>query len=416
MTIRTLGLASGVTSLQDHRLALGAFMGPGASVLERRGGICYYPGAADLVSASALQANVTPFVAIVDGTSNALQGQITVVVDANETLTFSAGEAAVARTDRVILQIRDTAYDGSGSTDARVLVVQGNTSTGAATAVPASSLLLWEVVVPIGASSITFSSARVDKRQWTSTPMRIPVTGSTQRDALPAIPGLEVTRLDTGDIQQYWSGAWRTVGPAATPTRFLVNNQAERDALPATTGLEVTRLDTGEVQQYWSGAWRTIAPASSSSQVLFVRKPSNTSRSSTTSFSDDPHLSLPVAANSTYVVDAFIIYDAPSASDLQAGFTCPAGSDLGLLYQGPNASTADAANFGTLLFAYSNNGSNVSLLPFGGVGTNPVVLHAFGSLVTSATAGSFTLTWTQNTAGAATTVRARSHIRLEKVA
>lgn len=212
MTIRTLALASGVTSIQDHRLALGAFMGPGASVLERRGGLYYYPGTADLVSASALQATVSACMAVVDGTSNSLQGQYLVVVDAAVTITFDAGEAAVIRTDRVIVQIRDTTYDASGSTDARVLYLKGNTSTGAATALPASSLLLWEVNVPIGASSITFTSARVDRRTWMATAIRIPVNSSTERDALPTISGLEVTRLDTGDVQQYWSGAWRTPG------------------------------------------------------------------------------------------------------------------------------------------------------------------------------------------------------------
>lgn len=218
MTIRALGLASATTSLQDHRLALGMGLGPGASVLERRAGLYYYPGSADLVGVSALQASVAPLVAVVDGTSNALQGQVVVVVDAAETLTFSAGEAGVARTDRVVLQVRDNAFDASGATDARLVIVKGNTGTGAANPVPASSILLWEVVVPIGASSITFASARVDKRQWTATPLRVPVNSSTERNALPAIPGLEVTRLDTGDVEQYWSGAWRITSGGAQPS------------------------------------------------------------------------------------------------------------------------------------------------------------------------------------------------------
>lgn len=217
MTIHTLALASGVTSLQGHRLALGAFMAPGASALERKSGLYYYPGAADLVSAASLQATVSPFAAIVDGTSNSLQGQVVVVVDTAEVLTFSAGEAAVARTDRVVLQVRDNTYDGSGNTDGRVVVVKGNTSTGAANAVPASSILLWEVLVPIAASSITFASARTDRRVWTGTPLRIPVNSQAERDALPAIPCLEASRLDTGDVQQYWSGAWRTIAPTAAP-------------------------------------------------------------------------------------------------------------------------------------------------------------------------------------------------------
>jgi hypothetical protein len=93
-----------------------------------------------------------------------------------------------------------------------VLVLKGNTSTGAATTLPASSLLLWEVTVPIAAASITFTSARTDRRVWTATPLRIPVNSSTERDALPAIPGLEVTRLDTGNVEQFWAGAWRSSG------------------------------------------------------------------------------------------------------------------------------------------------------------------------------------------------------------
>lgn len=218
MTIHTLALASGETTLQGHRLALGAFMAPGASALERKSGLYYYPGAADLVSSASLQATVSPFMAVVDGTSNSLQGQVVVVVDTAVTLTFSAGEPAVARADRVILQVRDTDFDGSGSTDVRVLVLKGNTSTGAAATVPASSILLWDVLVPVAASSITFTSARTDRRVWAGTPLRIPVNSSTERDALTGIPGLEVTRLDTGDVQQYWSSAWRTIAPTTPPT------------------------------------------------------------------------------------------------------------------------------------------------------------------------------------------------------
>ncbi|SFK92779.1 hypothetical protein SAMN05216275_14174 [Streptosporangium canum] len=365
MTIRTLALASAATSIQDHRLALGAFMGPGSTVLERRGGIYYYPGAADLVSASALQANVTPFVAVVDGTSNSLQGQVVVVADANETLTFAAGEAAVARTDRVVLQVRDNTFDASGSTDARVVIVKGNTSTGAATAVPASSLLLWEVVVPIGASSITFSSARTDRRQWIATPMRIPVNSSTERDALPAIPGLEVTRLDTGDIQQYWSSAWRTLLPVAAPT----------------------------------------------SQVSFVRKTSDTARSNAASQTADPHLTLAVAANSTYLFDGFLIYSGPTAADFAFGFTLPSGATS----QFAAHTLADTAGA-----TYGDIDMRVYAPPsvfFMGAAASNAASMPRGIIRTGGTAGNVTLIWSQVIGNAsATTLYADSYIRLEKVA
>lgn len=369
MTIRTLGLDSGVTSLQDHRLALGAFMGPGASVLERRGGVYYYPGAADLVSAAALQATVSPFSAVVDGTSNSLQGQVVVVVDAAVTLTFSAGEAAVARTDRVVLQIRDTTYDASGSTDARVLIVKGNTSTGAANAVPASSLLLWEVVVPIGASSITFTSARVDRRQWIATPMRIPVNSSTERDALPTIPGLEVTRLDTGAIEQYWSGAWRVLLPVAAPT----------------------------------------------STVLFARKTADTARSSTI-LAADPHLSVSVAANSVYAIDAYLSYSADTEADINFRFDAPSGAAATIAWnalQFDGLSSEGLIERNISLFILSSN-------PAAGAGSLSVEAVAAlpkGLLITGGTAGSFTLTWAQwSSSGSASTLHTDSYIRLEKFA
>ncbi|MFI6883360.1 hypothetical protein [Streptosporangium canum] len=362
MTIRTLGLASGITSLQDHRLALGAFMGPGASVLERRGGIYYYPGAADLVSASALQANVTPFVAIVDGTSNSLQGQITVVVDANETLTFSAGEAAVARTDRVILQIRDTAYDGSGSTDARVLVLKGNTSTGAATALPASSLLLWEVTVPIGASSITFSSARTDRRTWTATPLRIPVNSQTERDALPAIPGLEVTRLDTGNVEQFWSSAWRLLGPSAAPDRLLAYKSA----------------DTGRTSN--------------------IRV-------------DDPHLTVNIAANTAYRFELFIGVSgsvATMAGSLEFSLgTMPSGASGYYRHMLPGSTPT----LGTSPIVAA--GSSI------GFGTNssntPYTMMFEGVILNGANAGSVRMSWgNQGNVNTLTFLRG-SYLLLEKI-
>jgi len=364
VTIRTLALASGVTSLQDHRLLLGTFMGPGASAMERRGGIYYMPGAADLVSASALQATVSPFTAIVDGTSNSLQGAYVVGVDANVTITFDAGEAGVIRNDRVILQIRDTTFDASGSTDARVLYLKGNTSTGAATALPASSLLLWEVAVPIGASSITFSSARTDKRTWAFTPLRIPVNNSTERDALPAIPNLEVTRLDTGDIQQYWSGAWRTIAPAAAPT----------------------------------------------SAVSVARKTSGTSRTST-SVTADPHLTLPVEANSVYLFDAGLAYTpAGTSTGFQVGFGCPSGSS------GHWTPVASSSNTTTPAFDISLRSLGAAnWMTMGSNGTNTTMACPRGLLITAGTAGSFEVVWSpSNSTGAE--LRIHSFLRLEKVA
>ncbi|WP_433382821.1 hypothetical protein [Streptosporangium sp. CA-115845] len=364
MTIRTLALASGATSVQDHRLTLGAFMGPGASVLERRAGLYYYPGAADLVGVSALQATVSPFVAVVDGTSNALQGQVVVVVDAAETLTFAAGEAAVARTDRVVLQVRDTTYDASGFTDAQVVIVKGNTTTGAASPVPSSSLLLWEVVVPIGAAAITFGTARVDRRQWAATPLRIPVNSSTERGALPNVPGLEVTRLDTGDVEQWWAGAWRVIGGA------------------------------------------------SSSGVLVARKTVQTDRSNTAALTADPHLSVNLAANASYLLDMMVLVASGATPSFRQGFIVPAGATGS--WTSRNANGSAGPGFASEVF--TNFDVSTSIVAGQGTPSPIFSIRITGIVNVGGTSGALTYRWAQRTSDAGTTtVHANSFMRLEKI-
>jgi hypothetical protein len=367
MAIRSLALASGVTSLADHRLTLGAFQAPGASVLERRQGLSYYPGAGDLVGTGALTATVSPFVAVVDGTSNSLQGSYVIVSDAATTITFDEGEPGTIRRDRVILRIRDDTYDGSGSTDADIVYLKGDETTGDETGLPPSSLLLWEVDVPIAASAITFSSARLDRREWTGTSMRIPVNSSTERDALPEIPGLEVTRLDTGDIEQFWDGGWRNPFP-----------QPE-------------------------------VPETPPNSVQFVRKTADTSRTSTTETAD-PHLVLPMEANSVYFVTLIVIYTAAAGGHLLHGLTGPAGCSIRVgrfffdndINSGYKSVTAFYSDTGNILRA----GSSGSGTPLSGT--------IQGIVQTGGTAGNLAWSWGVWTTGT-TQVRADSFLRLEKV-
>jgi hypothetical protein len=50
-------------------------------------------------------------------------------------------------------------------------------------------------------------------------------------------------------------------------------------------------------------------------------KGSNTSRSSTTTLADDPHLTLAVDANCIYVLELGLLYDGATAGDLATGLT-----------------------------------------------------------------------------------------------
>lgn len=175
MTVRVLGLVSGAggVSMEDHRLLLQMFLSgvDTADVLQRTSGIIPSPGAADLTTASAMQADIAAFVAWIDGTSNALQGGYPFISDASETLTFSDGDATNDRIDLVVAQIRHDAYDGSGSTDARVVIVEGTAaSSPSVPATPDSSIALFEVLVEAGTSAgsggIDFGANATDVRTY----------------------------------------------------------------------------------------------------------------------------------------------------------------------------------------------------------------------------------------------------------
>lgn len=229
MTVRVLALASGVTSLESHRLGL-APIGTQAGVLNNRSGIYPPLTSADISTVSAMVAAISPFSAWVDGTSTSSQGGYSFTSDAAVNITFDAGNASTIRTDRVIARVKDNPYDGSGSQAGSVEYLKGNTSTGAATALPASSLLLWEVTVPVGASAggggINFSTQKVDKRVWTvSSGGVLPVGSDTDRSAITSpYAGFVISRTDKLWLEFYNGSGFKPVG---IPT---FTNAATRDA------------------------------------------------------------------------------------------------------------------------------------------------------------------------------------------
>lgn len=232
MTVRVLGLKSGTTP-EDHRLGLSTFMNPYGGVLDRKSGLAYYPGSANLSTVSAMQASISPFVAWVDGGSAPLQAGYPVVSDADVAITFDNGEPSVVRVDRVIVRVRDNPYDSSGVQTAAVEYLKGQTS-GSATSVPPGALLLWEVNVPAGASTgsggISFSSARVDKRIYTSGLGGVlPVPGVTERNALTPHDHMMIWRMDNRTLEIYNAGAlsWQpytSALPTATVTAYSVTS------------------------------------------------------------------------------------------------------------------------------------------------------------------------------------------------
>lgn len=205
---------------QDTRLHTQAvFARSAAGPLLVRSGLLGGPDAAQLSGATAMEADLDVFQAIIMGGQAGDQGAYPVTLPAQKRLTFTAGLSTVDRVDRVAVQVMDADYDDTGTHDGDVVIVPGDAATGAAAALPPDSLLLYEVTVPAGASAggsgIPWASAVADRRVWTTTAGGIlPVADAAGRDAIagPAA-GTVVARLDTGVLEMWTGQAWQGPSP-----------------------------------------------------------------------------------------------------------------------------------------------------------------------------------------------------------
>jgi hypothetical protein len=144
--------------------------------------------------------------------------------------------------------------------------------------------------------------------------------------------------------------------------------------------------------------------------INFAYKTSDTSRASTTTVTDDPHLTVPVAINSVYMVTVMLNYDAVTAADFKYLLNTPAGCTFAALENSmPTTATVPAD---VIISGRSINGEG----PAGGLGAGTIVpLVVQGLLTVGSTAGSFKVQWSQNTSNAtATILKANSYIFLQR--
>lgn len=142
-------------------------------------------------------------------------------------------------------------------------------------------------------------------------------------------------------------------------------------------------------------------------------KPSDTSRTSTTSLTADPDLVCAVAANSSYRFWAYLNYEGANVGtgDLKWSFTVPAGATM--RYQSLAVNTAGTLS--AVLIGPTWNGASVNSAGTNGVG-NPMSLTMHGTLVVVGTAGNVTFNWAQNTSsGTSTTVHSQSALILDHI-
>lgn len=130
-------------------------------------------------------------------------------------------------------------------------------------------------------------------------------------------------------------------------------------------------------------------------QTQAIVKAADTSRTSTVTVTADNHLTLPVAANATYTVEAVVAW-VNGGGGFRANWATPTGASM--VWTDNDGGSAAAP--GTELTFSTTTGTTLK-----------------GALVVGATAGSLTLRWAQNTSNAtATTLRGGCYLRLDRIA
>lgn len=135
---------------------------------------------------------------------------------------------------------------------------------------------------------------------------------------------------------------------------------------------------------------------------LGVVKTADTSRTTNTTITADPHLTIEVEASAKYLVVLRAAILSPAAADFQCDWSVPTGATLNRysIHYATGTVVSPSAAFDA---SFSTSGSDDALL-------------IMGTLVVSTTAGSLTWRWAQFASSGTTTVYEGSSLHLVRVA
>ncbi|MFI6819273.1 hypothetical protein ACIBG7_43280 [Nonomuraea sp. NPDC050328] len=146
-------------------------------------------------------------------------------------------------------------------------------------------------------------------------------------------------------------------------------------------------------------------------QGMHVFKPADEVVTNSAVVQADDHLVLPVEANTDYWMECFVIYNAPTANDMQLGWTGPALATMEWSNNGLALGAADAVD------RISRTALGIgSIATIGGAGSDAICAMK-GMLRVLGTAGDLRMRWAQSTAGAGTnvTIKAGSMLMLTRL-
>lgn len=191
--------------------------GVGAS-LGVRSGVRPSGSGTDLQVAAQASPNMTVRVfagaIIVQGAITASQGAYAWSLDATTNVTISAAHATLARTDLIVVRVRDANVDTSGGRDASVVAITG-TAGGGTPSLPTDASYFTLAQIAVGAAVSTIVGGNIsDKRQYSAAAGGVILCDSTTQPSAASVAPHQLTfRSDIPAFQGVFSGAWRQVTP-----------------------------------------------------------------------------------------------------------------------------------------------------------------------------------------------------------
>lgn len=143
-----------------------------------------------------------------------------------------------------------------------------------------------------------------------------------------------------------------------------------------------------------------VADLFSAAEPVFKRKTADQSVTNSTTLVNDTELFLSVAANRTYVIDSFLIYDGAGATAFKLAFTGPSGATFDWWQDGNSGGNSAAS--GTTWWGYNQIGTTNSTYGAAGAGSK-LACRPAGILIVGANAGTFQLQFAQGSSSATAT-------------